>query len=80
VLIQFFAEGIAGPLLGCGVGIVAVWLALQLIDARIKQPFLCSGQTVLSTAAVSLLLYAGSTLLCCLRAIRVDPSVALRAK
>jgi putative ABC transport system permease protein len=80
VLIQFFAEGIAGPLLGCGAGVVIAWLALQAIDAWVRQPFLFSRQTVLTAAALSLSLYAGSTLLCCLRAIRVEPGVALRAE
>ncbi len=79
VLIQFFVEGIAGPVLGCGAGVVTAWLALRAIDARARQPFLFSGPTIAGAATVSLLLYAALTLLCCLRAIRVGPSVALRA-
>jgi putative ABC transport system permease protein len=80
VLTQFFTEGIAGPLLGCGAGIGAAWLVLRAIDARVRQPFLFSVQTVLSAAALSLLLYAGSTLLCCFGAMRVEPSVALKTE
>jgi putative ABC transport system permease protein len=80
VLIQFFAEGMAGPLVGCGVGVVVAWFALRTIDARVGQPFLFSKLSASGAAALSTTLYGLSMLLCCLRAIRVEPSVALRAE
>jgi putative ABC transport system permease protein len=80
ILTQFFAEGITGPIIGCGVGMVAAWFTLRTIDSRVGQPFIFSGKEVVEAAALSLALYAASTLLCCARAIRVEPSVALRAE
>jgi putative ABC transport system permease protein len=80
VLVQFFAEGMTGSAIGCAVGIAAAWFLLRVIDARADQPFLFSAELVAGPAAVSLALYGVATLLCCFRAIRVDPSVALRAE
>ena len=40
ILTQFFTEGLAGPMLGCALGIAAAWVALRMIDARVGQPFL----------------------------------------
>lgn len=80
VLTQFFTEGITGPVVGCAVGVGAAWLALRTIDAWVGQPFLFSARTAAGAAAISLMLYAVSTLLCCLRAVRLEPSVALRAE
>jgi putative ABC transport system permease protein len=80
VLGEFFAEGIAGPVIGCSAGILAAWFVLRTIDLRMDQPFLFSPSIVAGTAGVSLMLYAFSTLLCCMRAARVHPSVALRSE
>jgi putative ABC transport system permease protein len=78
VFTQFFAEAITGPLIGCGAGVAASWLVLQAIDQRVQQPFLFSKQTSAEAALVSSALYAISALACCARAIRVEPSVAIR--
>ena len=80
VLAEFFAEGIAGPVMGCSAGIAAAWFALRMIDVRMEQPFLFSPSIVAGTASVSLVLYTMSTVLCCVRAVRVHPSEALRSE
>lgn len=80
VLAQFFMEGIAGPAAGCGLGLLVAGFVLRTIDARADQPFFYSANLAAEAAAFSLMLYAVSTLLCCVRAIRVEPSVALRAE
>ena len=77
---QFFVEGIAGPLLGCAVGLAISWPALRLIDLRVQQPFIFSGRLAFEAAAVSIFLYSGLCIACCWRALRIDPSVALRAE
>jgi putative ABC transport system permease protein len=78
VLTQFFVESIAGPLVGCGAGVAAAWLILRSIDLRAHQPFLFFMQTAADAAMASTVLYAVSGLACCLRAIRIEPSVGIR--
>ena len=80
MLVQFFTEGITGPILGCGLGIATARVALREIDRRVQQPFLFSSKLAVEAAFVSILLYAVSTLACCLRTIRVEPSAALRSE
>ena len=80
MLAQYAAEGIAGPLLGCAVGIAAAWPALRVIDSRVGQPFLFSPALAGYALLVSIGLYAGATLAACWRATRVRPSTALRAE
>ncbi len=77
---QFFVEGIAGPILGCAAGVAVSWPVLRLIDLRVQQPFLFSGRLAIESAAVSVLLYSGSCIACCWRALGIDPSAALRAE
>jgi putative ABC transport system permease protein len=80
VLTQFFVESIAGPALGCGVGVAVAWPVLRALDLRAQQPFLFSARMTSGAALFSILVYCASTIACCYRAIRIDPSVALRSE
>jgi putative ABC transport system permease protein len=79
VILQFFVEGITGPVIGCAGGIAISWPVLRAIDLRVQQPFLFSSRLAVEAALVSIVLYAGSSITCAWRAIRVDPSAAMRA-
>lgn len=80
ILIQFFAEGTLGALLGGAAGIVVGYIALRAIDARLHQPFLFSTTASLVEVLASMMLYSTFTFISSLRAIRVQPLVALRAE
>lgn len=80
VLLQTFAEAILGPALGCGAGVALAWFVLRFIDESTHQPFLFSVPSASEIVLVSMLLYAFTALVCCLRATRIDPAVALRAE
>ena len=80
ILVQFFAEGIAGPALGCACGVTIARIVLQVIDARAGQPFLFAPRTTAVAAGLSMLLFALSTMASCLRAVGIAPSIALRAE
>lgn len=79
ILVQFLAEGIIGAWLGCASGVVVSYLALRIIDERIRQPFLFSGSATLGEVLGSLALYSTFTLVSSIRAIRIPPLLALRA-
>jgi putative ABC transport system permease protein len=80
VLTQYLAEGLAGPLMGCTVGIALSWPALRAIDARVGQPFLFSVPLAVESALASAVLYAAATLISSRRAVTIEPSVALRSE
>lgn len=77
ILIQFFAEGTLGALIGGVTGIVVGNIALRAIDARLSQPFLFSGNPSLFEVMVSMIIYSTFTFISSLRAIRIQPLVAL---
>lgn len=80
VLIQFFAEGTLGALTGGATGIVVGNIALRALDARLSQPFLFSTTASLFEVLASTMLYSTFTFVSSLRAIRIQPLVALRAE
>jgi len=80
ILLQFFAEGTLGALIGGVSGIVLGNLALRVIDARLNQPFLFSTRASLVEVLASMLLYSTFTFISSLRAVRIQPLVALRAE
>jgi putative ABC transport system permease protein len=80
ILVQFFAEGMIGALIGCGSGLAISYIVLRMIDNRIGQPFIFSTRPVLGEVLISMALYAVFTLVSSLRAIRIEPMVALRAE
>jgi putative ABC transport system permease protein len=80
ILVQFFAEGILGALIGGALGIVIGQIALRAIDARLSQPFIFSTPVALGEVLASMTLYSAFTLISSLRAIRIQPLVALRAE
>jgi putative ABC transport system permease protein len=80
VLIQFFAEGTIGALIGCGSGLAISYIALRIIDNRIGQPLMLSTRAVFDGLLVSMTLYVVFTLVSSFRAIRIEPSVSLRAE
>jgi putative ABC transport system permease protein len=80
VLLQFFAEGALGAVVGCCAGVGLSYLALRVIDNRVQQPFLFSSTAALLEASASVILYSAFTLISSLRAIRIQPLVALRTE
>jgi putative ABC transport system permease protein len=80
VLVQFFAEGILGAMIGGGAGIVFGYFALRVMDARLKQPFVFSTSGAVGEVLASVTLYSGFTLISIVRAVRIEPLVALRAE
>lgn len=78
ILLQFFAEGTLGVLIGGVTGIAIGNVALRVIDARLGQPFLFSTKTSLFEVMISTVLYSSFTFISSLRAIRIQPLVALR--
>jgi ABC-type antimicrobial peptide transport system permease subunit len=79
-LLQFFAEGTLGAMIGGVTGIVVGSFALRAIDARLSQPFMFSTTKCLVEVLASMTLYATFTLISSLRAIRIQPIVALRGE
>jgi putative ABC transport system permease protein len=80
ILIQFFAEGTLGALIGGVTGIVVGNIALRVIDVRLSQPFVFSALTSFVEVMVSMIIYSTFTFISSLRAIRIQPLVALRAE
>jgi putative ABC transport system permease protein len=80
VLTQYFAEGIAGPAMGCGAGVASAWPVLREIDRRTQQPFPFSSELAAETALFSICIYFIAAIACCHRAMRIQPSVALRSE
>ena len=80
ILIQFFVEGVLGASIGGATGFITGDIALRIIDARLGQPFLFSTTASLAEVMVSMALYSAFTLISSLRAIRIQPLVALRAE
>jgi ABC-type antimicrobial peptide transport system permease subunit len=80
ILVQFFAEGALGAVVGCCAGVGLSYTALQVIDMRVQQPFLFSSTAAILEASASITLYSAFTLISSLRAIRIQPLVALRTE
>jgi putative ABC transport system permease protein len=80
ILFQFFTEGVLGAMLGCFSAIPIAYLALRLVDARVVQPLIFSPTAAFAEAIGSIALYAAFALLSSLRAIRIQPMVALRSE
>jgi putative ABC transport system permease protein len=80
ILIQFFAEGTLGASIGGVTGIAVVNIALRAIDARLSQPFLFSTTASFVEVLSSMVLYSTFTFISSLRAIRIQPLVALHAE
>jgi ABC-type antimicrobial peptide transport system permease subunit len=80
MLVQFFTEGVLGPIFGCISAIPIAYLVLCLVDARVMQPLIFSPTAAFSEALGSIALYAAFALLSSLRAIQIQPMVALRSE
>jgi len=80
ILVQFFAEGSLGALVGGSAGVAFAYAALRFIDGRVQQPFLFSATDAFLEAFTSIALYSAFTLTSSLRAIRIQPLVALRTE
>ena len=80
ILFQFFTEGSLGATFGCSAGILVAYVALRMIDKRVSQPFLFSATDALLEALTSVALYSAFALISSLRAIRIQPLVALRTE
>jgi putative ABC transport system permease protein len=80
ILVQFFTEGVLGPIFGCLSAIPIAYLALSLVDARVMQPLIFSPGAAFAEALGSITLYAAFALLSSLRAIQIQPMVALRSE
>lgn len=80
MLVQFFTEGVLGPIFGCISAIPIAYLVLRLVDARVMQPLIFSPTAAFSEALGSIALYAAFALLSSLRAIQIQPMVALRSE
>lgn len=80
ILVQFFTEGVLGAMIGCFSAIPIAYSALRLVDARVSQPVIFSPAAAFAEALGSIALYATFALLSSLRAIRIQPMVALRSE
>jgi putative ABC transport system permease protein len=80
ILVQFFTEGALGPIFGCLSAIPIAYLTLSLVDARVMQPLIFSPGAAFAEALGSITLYAAFALLSSLRAIQIQPMVALRSE
>jgi len=80
ILIQFFAEETLGALVGGVGGIVVGNIALHVVDARLSQPFLFSATESFVEVMLSMIIYSTFTFISSLRAIHIQPLVALRAE
>jgi putative ABC transport system permease protein len=77
ILGQFFAEGSMGTAVGCSAGVAVAYAALRVIDTRVQQPFMFSATAASLEAFISITLYSAFTLISSLRAVRIQPLVAL---
>jgi putative ABC transport system permease protein len=80
ILLQFFSEGALGALIGCGTGMGTGFLALRAVAARLSQPLMFSTSAAGLEVFVSVAVYSTFTLISSLRAVRIEPLVALRAE
>jgi putative ABC transport system permease protein len=80
ILVQFFAEGSLGAAFGCFAGVAIAYAGLQVIDGRAHRPFLFSVSDAFLEALASIALYSLFSLISSLRAIRIQPLVALRTE
>jgi putative ABC transport system permease protein len=80
ILVQFFSEGSLGALVGGSAGVAFAYAVLRFIDGRVQQPFLFSATDAFLEAFTSIALYSAFTLISSLRAIRIQPLVALRTE
>jgi ABC-type antimicrobial peptide transport system permease subunit len=69
-----------GVLLGCGTGMGIGHLALRAVTARLNLPLIFSTSAAGVEVLLSLTLYSTFTLISSLRAIRIEPSIALHAE
>jgi putative ABC transport system permease protein len=80
ILLQFFAEGTFGVSVGGVTGIAVGNIALRVIDARLSQPFVFSITSSFFEMMISTILYSSFTFISSLKAITIEPLVALRAE
>jgi putative ABC transport system permease protein len=80
ILMQFFAEGTVGSVMGCVAGLAIGYLSLRIVDSRALQPFLFSIRIALAEAFASMTLYAAFTAISAMRAIYIDPNRAFRVE
>ena len=80
ILVQFFAEGAFGAVIGCFSGVTIAYAGLRVIDSRVNQPFLFSRSDAVMEALASITLYSAFTLISSFRAIRIHPLIALRTE
>jgi ABC-type antimicrobial peptide transport system permease subunit len=80
ILVQFFTESVLGTVLGCFSAIPIAYSALRLVDAQVIQPVIFSPTAALAEAVGSIALFATFALLSSLRAIQIQPMVALRSE
>ena len=80
ILLQFFSEGTMGALIGCGTGMGTGYLSLRILAARLYQPLIVSTSLAIGEFFVSIALYSMFTLISSLRAVRIEPLVALHAE
>ncbi len=77
---QFFAEGTLGAVLGSGCGTFLAFFVLSMVDRLIQQPFLFSFKLAFAEIAAMIVLYSTFTFASSVRAIRIEPQVALRSE
>jgi putative ABC transport system permease protein len=80
ILIQFFIEGTIGVLFGSGSGMVIAYLVLMIIDRRLDLPLLFSAPQAFGEVLSAFSIYSVFTLLSSLRAIKVQPMLALQSE
>ena len=80
ILLQFFAEGTIGALIGCGSGMALGYFALRVLGARLSQPLIFSTSAAIVEVFSSVALYSTFIFISSLRAIRIEPLVALRSE
>ena len=80
IVVQFFAEGSLGALIGCSAGVAVAYGALRFIDGRIPPRFLFSATDAFLEAVALIALYLAFSLLSSIRATRIQPLVALRTE
>lgn len=56
ILVQFFAEGSFGAVIGCFTGVAIAYAGLRVIDGRVNQPFLFSPSDAIMEALASITL------------------------
>jgi putative ABC transport system permease protein len=80
ILIQFFGEGLLGTVLGGTTGMLIGNFALLVVDSRLDQPFLFSTTASLVEVFSSMILCSTFIFISSLRAVCIEPLIALRAE